>query len=258
MEEFTETGLPVLEQSGGGQDQPNFVAKYGVPLSILIGLSLIAASIYLSFGLPKLNEAKNPATAVAGQTTPPSPSPTASPPSADDDPALGNPNAPVTLIEFSDFQCPFCRKLWREALPEIKKNYIDTGKARLVYRDFPLTTIHPAAQAAAEAAECADDQGRFWDMHDKIFAEQDKKGQGTVQFEAADIKKWAGEIGLNTIDFNTCLDSGRHQAEVAKDLADGQAAGVTGTPGTFVNGELIKGAVPYQDFSRVIERALWK
>lgn len=235
----------------------NFIEKYGTPLAILLGLSIIAGSIYLSFGWPNRQVAINQTgNNVAGETAPPR---EAFPPAAaDDDPFLGNKDAPVTLIEFSDFQCPFCRKLWRETLPEIKKNYIDTGKARLVYRDFPLTAIHPAAQKAAEAGQCADDQGRFWDMHDKMYAEQDKEGTGTIQFELADIKKWASEIGLNAGEFNNCLDSDKYKKEVEKDLADGTASGITGTPGTFVNGTLIKGSVPYATFAQAIDAALAK
>lgn len=91
--------------------------------------------------------------------------------STDDDPALGDPNAPVTIIEFSDFECPFCRRFWQETLPQIKAEYIDTGKARFVYRDFPLS-MHPGAFPAALAANCANQQGKFWEMHDKIFSEQ--------------------------------------------------------------------------------------
>lgn len=100
--------------------------------------------------------------------------------SVDDDPVLGKADAPVTLIEFSDFQCPFCRAFWKEALQQIKKDYIDTGKAKFVYRDFPLS-FHPLAKPYALAANCANDQGKFWEMHDKIFEEQAKKGEGTIQ-----------------------------------------------------------------------------
>jgi len=115
--------------------------------------------------------------------------------SVDDDPALGNKKAPVTVIEFSDFECPFCRSFWRDTLSLIKSTYIDTGKVRFVYRDFPLS-FHPGAQVAAEAAECAEDQGKYWEMHDKIFQEQDKQGQGTIQFSKTDVVKWAGQVGL--------------------------------------------------------------
>lgn len=178
--------------------------------------------------------------------------------SADDDAVLGNPDAPVTIIEFSDFQCPFCRKFWKETIPQIKKDYLLTGKAKLVYRDFPLTQIHPGATPAAEGAECAKEQGKFWEMHDAIFEEQEKQGSGTVQFTADDVKKWAAKIGLNTSKFNQCLDSGKYKQEVEKDIADGSAAGVTGTPAVFVNGRLIVGAQPFAAFKAVIDEELKK
>lgn len=177
--------------------------------------------------------------------------------SADDDAVLGDPNAPVTLIEFSDFQCPFCRKFMKETLPQIKKGYIDTGKARLVYRDFPLS-FHPGAMPAAEGSECAREQSKFWEMHDVIFDEQEKQGSGTVQFTADDVKKWAAKIGLNTSKFNQCLDLGKYKQEVEKDIADGSAAGVSGTPAVFVNGRLMVGAQPFAAFKAVIDEELLK
>lgn len=178
--------------------------------------------------------------------------------SVDDDAVLGDPNAPITIVEFSDFQCPFCRKFYKETLPQIKKDYIATGKAKFVYRDFPLVQIHPGATPAAEGAECAKDQGKFWEMHDAIFNEQEKQGSGTVQFTADDVKKWAGNIGLDTAKFNQCLDSGKYKQEVEKDLADGSAAGVNGTPATFINGRLVSGAQPFAAFKVIIDEELKK
>ena len=176
---------------------------------------------------------------------------------ADDDPSLGSPSAPVTVVEFSDFQCPFCRQLFRDTLPQLKDEYIKTGKVRFVYRDFPLVAIHEMAETYAQAAECADDQGRFWEMHDKIFQEQDRGGPGTVSgITATDVKRWAREIGLAGAGFDGCLDSGKYREEVAKDLADGQAAGVSGTPTVFINGRPVVGAVPYPQFKTLIDAAL--
>lgn len=175
--------------------------------------------------------------------------------SADDDPFLGEKNAPVTIIEFSDFQCPFCRTFWKETLPLLKSNYIDTGKVKFVYRDFPLS-FHPSSHLAAEAAECADEQGKFWEMHDQIFHQQDQQGQGTVQFSKTDLVKAARQIGLETAKFNQCLDSGKYKTEVDKDLADGSSAGVSGTPAFFINGRLLIGAQPFSAFQEVIEREL--
>ncbi|MEK6835933.1 MAG: DsbA family protein [Nanoarchaeota archaeon] len=174
----------------------------------------------------------------------------------DDDPFLGDKNAPVVMIEFSDFQCPFCRRFWQDTLPQIKTNYIDTGKVKFVYRDFPLSSIHPGAQPAAEATECADDQGKFWEMHDKIFEEQSKQGQGTVQFGITELKKWAGEIGLDTNKFNECLDSGKYTDEVNKDLRDATSSGGQGTPYFIIGNTPVSGAQPYAAFQQVIESEL--
>lgn len=178
--------------------------------------------------------------------------------SADDDAVLGDPNAPITIIEFSDFQCPFCRKFYRETIPQIKKDYSTTGKVKFVYRDFPLVQIHPGATPAAEGTECAEEQGKFWEMHDAIFDEQEKQGSGTIQFTADDVKNWAAKIGLDTTKFNQCLDSGKYRQEVEKDLADGAAAGVNGTPATFINGRLVSGAQPYSVFKTIIDEELKK
>ncbi|MDP3792276.1 MAG: DsbA family protein [bacterium] len=177
--------------------------------------------------------------------------------SIDDDPILGNERAKVTIVEFSDYQCPFCRTFWRDTLSQIKKEYINTNKVRFVYRDFPLS-FHPMAGASAQAAECAGDQDKYWEMHDKIFGEQEKLGQGTVTYTIQDLKKWAGEIGLNRSAFDQCLDSEKYKDEVAKDFADGSAAGVSGTPSTFVNGRQLVGAQPFATFKAIIEEELKK
>lgn len=175
--------------------------------------------------------------------------------SMDDDAYLGNPSAPVKIIEFSDFQCPYCRTFWSESLPSIKKDYVDTGKAVFVYRDFPLS-FHPAALISALAANCAKDQGKYWEMHDKMFLEELGKGTGTITYGSVDLKKWAKEIGLDANTFNQCLDSQKYKAEVDKDIADGSSAGVSGTPTTFVNGVAIVGAQPYATFKAAIDKAL--
>jgi len=175
--------------------------------------------------------------------------------SEDNDPFLGSKNAPVVVIEFSDYQCPFCRSFWKDSLSQLKKEYVDTGKARFVYRDYPLS-FHPMAASYAQAAECAGDQNKYWEMHDKIFGEQEKKGQGTVQFTVQDVKKWALDIGLSADKFNKCLDSEKYKSEVEKDFNDGSVAGVSGTPAFFINGRSIVGAQPYNAFKAIIEEEL--
>ena len=166
----------------------------------------------------------------------------------DDDPMKGQKSAPVTIVEFSDFQCPFCARFYTDTLTQIQKDYIDTGKVKIVYRDFPLS-FHTNAQPAAEAAECADDQGKFWQFHDKLFENQQA-------LSGDNYKLWAKELGLDTKKFNDCVDSNKYASEVQKDMTDGQAAGVSGTPAFFVNGQFLSGAQPYAAFKSAIDAAL--
>lgn len=219
--------------------------KYILPGAIIMaGVLISAAVIYSNGGLSgtaRVGDAVGELKAV----------------STDDDAYLGDKDAPVVIVEFSDYQCPFCRSFWRDTLPLIKSEYIDTGKVRFVYRDFPLD-MHPGAMPAAQATECAEEQGKFWEMHDKIFIEQEKQGGGTVQFGVDDIKKWAGGIGLNISELSSCLDSQKYAEEVKKDLKDGQTAGVSGTPGFFVNGRLVVGAQPFSVFKTIIDEELAK
>lgn len=168
--------------------------------------------------------------------------------SIDDDAVLGDENAPVTIIEFSDYECPFCTRFYLNTLPQLKREYIDTGKVKLIYRDFPLS-FHQNAQKAAEAAECAEEQGKYYEMHDKLFDEG-------VDGGVSSFKQYAKEIGLNAEEFNECLDSGEMASEVQKDFQDGQRAGVQGTPTFFINGKILKGAQPFEVFKQIIEEEL--
>ncbi len=161
-------------------------------------------------------------------------------------PSKGGPvGSPVTIIEFSDFQCPFCSRV-NPSLAQAKETYGD--KLRFVFRQFPLN-IHPQAPKAAEAALCANEQGKFWEMHDAMFADQQK-------LAVADLKATAAKIGLDAGKFDACLDGGSMAAIVARDTADGMAAGVSGTPALFVNGRFINGAVPYEELAKVINDEL--
>ena len=173
----------------------------------------------------------------------------------DDDPALGDPKARVTIIEFADYQCPYCRQFWRETFPRLKKEYIDTGKVRFIYRDYPQA-VHQEAMLSAMAAECADDQGKYYEFHDKLFREQDRRGRDVVRFKAPDLKRWAADITLDTAAFNACLDEERHKDEVAKDFKDLEGLGFEGTPIFFVNGRALAGAHPFGTFQKVIEEFL--
>lgn len=172
-------------------------------------------------------------------------------------PVQGRDDAKVTIVEFSDYECPYCRAFYENTLPQIRKQYIDTGKARLMYRDYPLS-FHESAKPGAMAAQCANDQGKFWQFHDKIFGELGKKGQGTVPFSTDELKSWASQLGLDRAQFDKCLDSGKYSTQVDADVAAGTAAGVSGTPSFFINGQLLVGAQPFAAFKAVIDQALAK
>jgi protein-disulfide isomerase len=170
----------------------------------------------------------------------------------DDDQWKGDENAPVVIVEFSDFQCPFCERWATETLPQLTQTYIDSGKVRLVYRDFPLSSIHPEAQNAAESAECARDQGKFWEYHDILFENRlDWSGVGDAKF-----KQYAADLGLDTNTFDECLDSDKYNNEVLDDLNDGGSVGVSGTPTFFINGKKLVGAQPFTAFEAAIEEEL--
>lgn len=164
--------------------------------------------------------------------------------SVDDDPSIGPENAPITIVEFSDFLCPFCARA-KPTIKQILENYGD--KVRLVYRDFPI--LGPQSEKAAQAAECADEQGKFWQYHDKLYGNQQA-------VETENLKQHAERLGLNTTKFNECLDSGKMASEVEKDFQDGQSYGVSGTPAFFINGILVSGAQPYSAFEQIIEQEL--
>jgi len=160
-------------------------------------------------------------------------------------PARGPDSAPVTIVEFSDFQCPYCGKL-TPTLKAIEQKY--GNKVRIVFRQFPLN-FHQFAQKAAEASLCAADQGKFWEMHDALFANQQA-------LAVEQLKAKATELGLNADQFNSCLDSGKTTAAIQADMKDGAAAGVQGTPAMFINGRFINGAVPLEQITSVIDDEL--
>ncbi|MGM5483393.1 MAG: DsbA family protein [Nanobdellota archaeon] len=166
----------------------------------------------------------------------------------ENDDVKGDKNAPVTIIEWSDYECPFCARFYSQTLSMIEKKYIDTGKAKLVFRDFPLP-FHNNAQKSAEAAECAGEQNKYYEMHDLLF----EKG---VDGGVSSYKEYASSIGLDRNEFDQCLDSGRMKEEVQKDMADGSKLGIQGTPGFMINGKLISGAQPFEVFKDAIESAL--
>ncbi len=158
----------------------------------------------------------------------------------------GPETAPVTIIEFSDFQCPYC-KIASEAMKQALAAYPD--KVRFIYREFPLTQIHANAQAAAEAAECAGDQNKFWEMHDLLFANQDK-------LDAASISKYAVQLKLNKANFDSCVSTGKYKAKITADIATGTNFGVSGTPAFFINGQLMSSEPTVDNLKAAIDAIL--
>lgn len=164
---------------------------------------------------------------------------------------LGFPNALVTMVELSDFQCSFCRKFWAETLPRLKEIYIKNGKVRFAYQHFAILGEH--SFAAAQAAECAREQEKFWPYHDKLF-----ESQGGLAFTDAKLKRYARELGLDAGAFTQCLDSGKYRQKVEDETKLGLQLGARGTPTFFLNGRMLPGAQPFEVFQAAIEEALAK
>jgi len=176
-------------------------------------------------------------------------------------PARGKATAKLTLVEFSDFQCPFCGRHVSETDPLLTKEYIDTGKLRVVFMDFPLESIHKFAFKAAETARCAGEQGKFWEMHDQLFASQ------KVLTDFSDWTAQAKKLGLKLPEFESCLSTDKYASDIRKDLAQGQGAGISGTPGFFLSVtdpdstkvksvRFLSGAQPYANFKAQIDSVL--
>ncbi len=167
-------------------------------------------------------------------------------PVAATDPALGPADAPVTLVEFSDFQCPFCQRV-EPTLKRLRETYGD--KLRIVWKDYPLTQIHPDAFKAGEAAHCAAEQGKFWEYHDRLFANQQA-------LQADSLKKYAADLGLDAAKFGACVDTSKYGDRVREGVAQGSRLGVSSTPTVFINGRLLSGAHPYETFARIVDEEL--
>ncbi len=176
--------------------------------------------------------------------------------SYEDQPIKGNPDAPLTIVEFSDFQCPFCSRFHEQTLPAIMENYVDTGKVKFVYRDLPLS-FHANANSASIAAECAYEQGKFWEYHDVLFQKQSEwQGLASEEFVST-AKQFASDISLNSASFESCLSSSDVASKVRQDSLDAASYGATGTPSFFIGNEkdgFIKmvGAQPYSAFETEI------
>jgi protein-disulfide isomerase len=181
----------------------------------------------------------------------------------DDDPVLGDADAPVTIVEFSDYQCPYCRRFAQDTLPQLRENEITDGTVRFVYKDFPLRQYHPKAEPMARAATCAGDQDSYWTLHDKLFdAQQNISGPRTARFDADKIPQWASEVGLDMDRFTQCYNSSQYKVDVEDDFQQGRAMDVSSTP-TFIvyrtgsdTGTTVVGSHPYSKFQDVINATL--
>jgi len=181
--------------------------------------------------------------------------------SLDDDPFKGDPNAPIIIVEFSDFQCPFCSRFFQQTLPQLEDNYINTGKVKFVYRDLPLDSLHPNARPTHIAAECADEQGKFWEYHDILFEKQGQWNRLSSEDLENSLIQYAQDLRLDVTSFETCLGSDEIADEVNKDVLEARSYGITGTPSFFVGTEKdgftkLVGAQPYSSFAREIDSLL--
>lgn len=173
-------------------------------------------------------------------------------------PVLGDPEAPITLVEFTDYECPFCRRFYLNTLSKIKKQYVETGKVRFVLRDLPLG-FHANARPAAKAAHCAREQGKYWEMHDALF-------EGGGKLNKNDFVRYAENIGVEDFAFQKCMESDRHKEAIDRDIADAGKASITGTPGFVlgkttdneIEGTFISGAQSFASFKRQIDGLLVK
>ncbi len=169
-------------------------------------------------------------------------------------PVMWNKDAKVKVVEFADFQCPFCEQWFKNVEAPMIADYVKTNKIAFYWRDYPF--LGTESTDSSNAARCANEQGKFWDYHDYLYSNQGQENSGT--FSKDNLKKFAATLGLNASQFNDCVDNGKYAKDVAADLSDGQKAGVNGTPTVFINGVPVVGAQPYTAFKAAIDAALAK
>lgn len=222
---------------------------YFLAVSVLFAGVLIAGSVIYTSGSSGSR---------ANETAPPVLGGTASgkkAPEVGDSVILGDPNAPVTFIEFGDFQCPFCGRLFTQVEPQLRKEYIETGKVKMAYKHFAF--LGPESVAAAEASECAGDSGKFWLYHDALFEAEIADGRehnGNLNKQL--FLSIASRLGIDAKEFEQCVDSRKYKQKIERDLAEGRAFGVQGTPATFVGDVFVSGAQPYSAFKQAIDELL--
>jgi len=243
--------MPYNSQSAGwsGFDKTKLI----LPVSILIAAVLISGSIlYTQYSAGKNTDnsgivAQKPAGKVTIDLT--------------NAMILGDAKAPVTIVEYADYQCPFCERYYQQDQKMFISQYVNSGKARFVWKDYAF--LGQESVWAAEAARCANDQGKFWEYHSYLFSHQGAENSGA--FSKANLKKFASALGLNASQFNTCLDTDKYISAVQQETQSGSAIGVSGTPATFINGQLVAdsngnsvGAAPFSTFKAIIDQILKK
>jgi len=237
-------------RAGGWNTRFSLVSCLSIGLILLLGV-LIGCST------PEATPTNTPVPPADTPTLPPDTIPEATTEPLiplDDDPVLGSPDAPVTMIEYSEYLCSFCRAFALETMPLIEEQYIDTGQVKLVFRDFP---VHgEGAVAMAMVAECAADQDNFWEMNEMLFDRVEEWSASEELLET--LMGYADELGIDTDVFYTCLQEGSTIDRIREDYQIGMQDGVSGTPTFFVNGTLVRGAVPFEEFQTVIEEELAK
>lgn len=225
-------------------------------LRVIMALVLSTAGALLLTGLVGCS---TPTPVATSTPTIPTPEPDATPDETkepliplDDDPVLGSPDAPVTMIEYSEYMCPYCQRFVLETLPLIEEEYIDTGQVKLIFRDFPVHG-QPAVMLAM-VAECAADQGNFWDMHVLLFERVEEWSQS--EDPLATFQGYAEQVGIDQHELVNCLELGTPFERIQEDYNIGVQDGVTGTPSFLINGTLVVGAQPLEEFQRIIEDEL--
>jgi len=219
--------------------------KFLIPAAVVFAGVIIAVAVIYSVKSPSQNaNVDNEKTATLA----------ALPQISSNDFVLGDQNAPVTIIEYSDFQCPFCGKFFKETESVLREKYIKTGKVKFIYRNFAF--LGQESFWAANAARCAGEQGKFWQYHDYLYSNQSGENQGA--FSKDNLKSFAAALGLDKEKFNSCLDSEKYTDLIQKETEAGGRSGVQGTPANFINGTLYPGALPAATFTQIIDDELSK
>ncbi len=249
---------PQLPASSARRSPTRWIALAIVGVFALVGCAGLVVALLLTIIVPQLRSSTSQpvvSTTGAAVPTPVKVDPTAAARVIPQQPAnsLGNPDAPVKIVEYADFQCPYCMQFWKETEPQIIEQYVKTGKVYYEYRSVGAF-LGPESGAAAQAAYCAGDQGKFWQYHDTLFSNW--TGENVGDFTNDKLQGYAASLGLDEATFSDCLGSGKYAALLKQDVKDAKAGGIQATPSFLINGKLLEGALPFASFQEVIDAAL--